>query len=118
VAPGAIASAAQITAAGAVGLTMVVFVTRADFSLLRGLLRWGGLLALAAIVAAVALEVALGAWFNLAVVGLAGAAILHDTDRLRRRFGGHRYVAAALSLFASVAMMFWHVLRLTIRARR
>jgi FtsH-binding integral membrane protein len=42
----------------------------------------------------------------------AGAAILYDTSNVLLRFPEDRYVAAALELFASVALMFWYVLRL------
>ena len=59
----------------------------------------------------------LGTWFSVAMVGLAGAAILYDTSRVLRRYPEDRYVAAALQLFASVALMFWYVLQLFIAAR-
>jgi len=43
---------------------------------------------------------------------LAGAAILFDTSNILRTYPEDRYVSAALQLFASVALMFWYVLRL------
>jgi FtsH-binding integral membrane protein len=46
------------------------------------------------------------------MVALAGAAVLHDTSKVLHHFPEDRYVAAALELFASVALMFWYVLRL------
>jgi FtsH-binding integral membrane protein len=112
VAPGAIESAAALTLIGFAGLTGIVFWTRKDFSFLGGLLRWGGVLALLVIVAAVLFGLQLGSWFSIAMVGLAGASILYDTSNVLRRFPEDRYVAAALELFASVALMFWYVLRL------
>ncbi len=45
-------------------------------------------------------------------IGLAGAAILYDTSNVLHHFPEDRYVGAALQLFASVALMFWYVLRL------
>ena len=54
----------------------------------------------------------LGTWFSVAMVGLAGAAILYDTSSILRDYPEDRYVGAALQLFASVAMMFWYVLRI------
>ena len=56
-------------------------------------------------------------WFSLFVVppALAGVAILYDTSKILRDFPEDRYVGAALQLFASVALMFWYVLRLTSR---
>ena len=46
-APGAIISAALVTALAFSGLTMVAFITRKDFSFLRGILFWAGIVALA-----------------------------------------------------------------------
>ncbi len=46
------------------------------------------------------------------MIGLAGAAILYDTSKVLRDYPEDRYVAASLQLFASVALMFWYVLRL------
>jgi FtsH-binding integral membrane protein len=111
-APGAISSAAGVTAIGFCGLTAVVFVTRKDFSFLRSVLMWGGVLALVAIVAGVLFGFQLGTFFSIAMIGLAGGAILYDTSNVLHHFPEDRYVAAALELFASVALLFWYVLRL------
>ena len=111
-APGAIQSAAVLTLIGFAGLTAIVFFTRKDFSFLGGLLRWAGMLALLTIVAGVVFGLNLGSWFSIAMIGLAGGAILFDTSNILRHYPEDRYVAAALELFASVAMMFWYVLRL------
>jgi FtsH-binding integral membrane protein len=111
-APGAIQSAAIVTLVGFAGLTAVAFVTRKDFSFLRGMLMWGGVVALLAIVGAILFGFALGTWFSVAMVGFAGAAILYDTSNVLHHFPEDRYVGAALQLFASVALMFWYVLRL------
>ena len=111
-APGAIRSAAIVTLTGFSGLTFVAWSTRKDFSFLGGMLRWGGIVALLAIVGGVVFGFQLGTWFSVAMVGMAGAAILYDTSNVLLRFPEDRYVAAALELFASVALMFWYVLRL------
>ena len=111
-APGVIESAATVTLLGFTGLTIVAFQTRKDFSFMGSMLRWAGMLALVAIVAAVLFGFELGTWFSIAMIGLAGGAILYDTSNVIHRFPEDRYVAAALTLFASVAMMFWYVLRL------
>jgi FtsH-binding integral membrane protein len=111
-APGAIRSAALITLAGFTGLTAIAFQSRKDFSFLGGMLKWAGVLALVAIVGAVAFGFNLGTWFSVAMIGLAGGAILHDTSAILRHFPEDAHVAAALELFASVALMFWYVLRL------
>jgi FtsH-binding integral membrane protein len=111
-AAGTIGSAALVTAIGFCGLTAVVFVTRKDFSFLRSALMWGGVLALVAIAAGVLFGFELGTFFSVAMIGLAGGAILYDTSNVLHHFPEDRYVGAALELFASVALMFWYVLRL------
>lgn len=114
---GVIQSAAVVTLLGFVGLTAVVFQTRKDFSFMGGLLRWGGIMALVAIAAAVLFGFELGTWFSVAMVALAGGAILHDTSNILRYWPNDRYVGASLELFASVALMFWYVLRLFMSRR-
>ena len=111
-APGTISTAAQITVTGFLGLTIVAFTTRRDFSFLGGMLRWGFMCALGVIVAGVIFGFQLGTFFSLAMVALAGAAILYDTSNVIHHFPRDRYVAASLQLFASVALMFWYVIRL------
>ena len=117
VAPGAIASAAAVTFLGFVGLSLVAFITRKDFSFLRGILCWGGIVALVLIVAGVIFGFQLGTYFSVAMVGLAGAAILYDTSNILHHYPEDRYVGAALELFASVALMLWYVLRLFMSRR-
>jgi len=116
-APGAIQSAGIVTLVGFGGLTAIVFVTRKDFSFLRGILFWGGIVALCLIAASVLFGLNLGTFFSVAMVGFAGAAILYDTSNVLRHFPEDRYVAAALQLFSSVALLFWYVLRLFIASR-
>jgi FtsH-binding integral membrane protein len=116
-APGVISSAAAVTFLGFVGLSLVAFFTRKDFSFLRGLLFWGGIVALVLIVAGVIFGFQLGTFFSVAMVGLAGAAILYDTSNILYHYPEDRYVGAALELFASVALMFWYVLRLFLSRR-
>jgi len=111
-APGTIESAAVVTMVGFTGLTIIAFMTRTDFSFLGGILRWGLGCALLVIVAGVIFGFSLGMWFSVAMVALAGAAILYDTSKILRHYPEHLYVGAALELFASVALMFWYVLRI------
>ena len=110
--PGIVESAVGVTLLGTAGLTAVAFITRKDFSFLRGILVWGGILALVGIVASVLFGFELGTWFSVAMIGFAGAAVLYDTSNILHHYPEDRYVAAALQLFASVALMFWYVLRL------
>lgn len=116
-APGAISCAAIVTFLGFSALTAVVFFTRKDFSFLRGILMWGGILALVLIVAGVIFGFQLGTFFSVAMVGLAGASVLYNTSNVLYRYPEDRYVAASLQLFASVALMFWYVLRIFISRR-
>ncbi|WP_438020281.1 Bax inhibitor-1 family protein [Sorangium sp. So ce315] len=117
VAPGAIQSAGLATMAGFAGLTAIAFVTRKDFSFLGALLRWGGICALVLIAAGVLFGFQLGTFFSVAMVAFAGAAILYDTSNVLHHFPEDRYVGAALELFASVAMLFWYLLRLFTSSR-
>jgi FtsH-binding integral membrane protein len=112
VAAGVIASAAAITLLGFASLTAMVFATRKDFSFLRGILMWGGIIALVLIAGGVLFGFHLGTFFSVAMVALAGAAILYDTSNVLHHYPQNRHVAAALELFASVALMFWYVLNL------
>jgi len=109
---GVIQSAALVTLLGFAGLTAVVMVTRKDFSFLRGIVMYGGILAVLIIVGGVVFGLNLGTWFSIAMVGLAGAAILWDTSNVLHHYPEDKYVAASLSLFASIALMFWYVLQL------
>ena len=111
-APGAISSAALVTLVAFSGLTWIAMSTGKDFSFLGGMLRWGMILALVAIVGGAIFGFQLGTWFSVAMVGLAGGAILWDTSKIMHHYPEDRYVAASLELFASVALMFWYVLQL------
>jgi len=117
VVPGAITSAAAVTFVAFAALTALVFLTGKDFSFLRGLLFWGGIMAMALIVAGVVFGFQLGTYFSVAMVAFAGAAILYDTSNVLHHYSEDRYIAAALELFASVALMLWYVLRLFINRR-
>jgi uncharacterized protein len=112
---GTIATAAWISMFAFAGLSGIAIRTGKDFSFLRSLLLWGGVLALCAIVASVIFGTELGTWFSIAMIGFAGAAILFDTQKVYRSYPPDREVAAAMSLFASLALLFWYVLRILSR---
>jgi FtsH-binding integral membrane protein len=80
-------------------------------------LLWAAIAAALLIVASVIFGFNLGTWFSVGMVVLAGAAILYDTSNVLHHYSEDRYVAAALELFASVALMFWYVLRLFLSSR-
>ncbi len=116
-APGAIDSATLVTVLGAGGLMFVAHRTRRNFSFLRAILMWGGILALITIIGAAVFGFALGTWFSVAMIGFAGAAVLYDTSNIIHEYPEDRYVAAAMQLFASIALMFWYALRLVMGSR-
>jgi len=117
VAPGAIQSAALVTMVGFGGLTAIAFISKKDFSFLGAFLKWAMVCALLLIIGGVVFGFQLGMFFSVAMVGLAGAAILYDTSNVLHHFPEDRYVGASLELFASVALMFWYVLRIFISSR-
>jgi uncharacterized protein len=114
-APGTISTAAWLSIFAFAGLSMIAIRTGKDFSFLRGILLWGGVLALALIVGGVVFGTGLGTWFSVAMIGFAGGAILYETQRVYRSYPPHLEVAAAMSLFASLALLFWYVLQLLTR---
>ena len=110
--PGVIDSAVGVTILGSVGLIATAMITRKDFSFLRGMLVWGFMLAMVAIVGSLIFGFHLGTWFSVAMIGFAGAAVLYDTSNIMLHYPEDKYVAASMQLFASIAMMFWYILRL------
>src|SRR5690606_36914571 len=86
--PAIIESAVGVTLMGVAGLTAVAFITRKDFSFLRGILVWGGLLALVAIVSSVLFGFHMGTWFSVAMIGFAGAAVLYDAADILHPYPG------------------------------
>ena len=111
-APGAITSAALLTLVGFGALTGIAMTTAKDFTFLGGMLRWVGVAALLLIVGGVVFGFQLGMFFSLAMVVFAGATILYSTSKIMRTYPEDRYVSAALELFASVALMFFYILRI------
>ena len=52
------------------------------------------------------------------LLGSPVAEILYDTSKIIHSYNPDQHVAAALELFASVALPFWYILRILMRARR
>jgi len=109
--PAMVEKAAGITLLAFAGLTAIAVFTGRDFSFLKSFLMWGGLIALGTIVLGVTFGFNLGVYFSMGMIGFAGASILYDTSNILHHYPEDKYVAAALELFASVALMFWYVLR-------
>lgn len=109
-----ILQAGGVTALLFAGLTLIAFTTKKDFSFLGGMLKIGGMIALGVIVIAVVFPsfISLGFWFSVAMVVFAAGTILYSTSNIIHHYGTEQYVAASLGLFASVALLFWYVLRI------
>lgn len=104
--------AAILTGGLFLGLTAVVFLTKKDFSFLKSILTIGFFVAMGLIVAGMIFGFDLGLWFSGAMILLAAGSILYSTYNIKNEYGTEQYVPAALSLFASLMLLFWYVLRL------
>lgn len=110
--PDILGPAVLVTLLGFTGLSGVVFMTRRDFSFLGGLLRFGFVVAILLIVAGALFGLHLGTFFSVGMIALAGGAVLYDTSNVLHHYPEDRYVSASLQLFASIALMFWYIVRL------
>ncbi len=110
--PSVILKAGIVTLGLFAGLTMTVLLTRTDFSWLAPILSIGGFAALGFIVASILFGFTLGNLFAFLMVAFAGTAILYNTSQVLHNFNTKQHVAAALTLFASVALLFWYILRI------
>ena len=115
--PTVLPAAGTITGLLFLGLTIVAFTTKADFSFLRGIIIIGSLVALGLIAVSLLLGFTLGVLFSVAMVGLASAAILYYTSNILRYYRTDQYVSASVTLFASVALLFYYVLQILISTR-
>lgn len=111
--PGVIESAGLVTSIVFGGLTVTVLVTKADFSFLKWGIVAGTVIAFGLIaVAIITGGVSLGLWFSVAMVVLACGIILYNTSNVLHRYNTEQYVAASLTLFASIALLFWYILQI------
>ncbi len=95
------------------GLTAIVFMTKKDFSFLGSLLTICSFVALGFILVAIIFGVpTLGMFFCCAMILLMAGYILYDTSNVMNHYGTDQHVAAALALFASIATLFFYILRL------
>lgn len=114
--PSAIADAAIVTAALVTGLTWIAFTTKKDFSFLRPFLMIGSIVALGACAAGAIFGFGIGVYGSAAIVMLAAGFILYNTSNIMYHYQEHQHVAAAVSLFASIALMFRFVLNMFLLA--
>lgn len=110
--PDAIMQAAIATGGLFLALTVVAFTSKKDFSFLGGMLKVGFIIALALIGASIMFGFNLGLLFSAAMILLAAGSILYSTSNIIHRYHTSQYVAASIALFASVATLFWYILRI------
>jgi FtsH-binding integral membrane protein len=101
-----------------VGLTLTVFLTKKDFSFMRGVLAIATFAALGVIIASAIFGFSLGAFFCGAMILLMAGYILYQTSMVMSYFPPTAYVAAALMLFSTIATLFWYVLQLLMALNR
>jgi FtsH-binding integral membrane protein len=100
------------------GLTLTVFVTKKDFSFMRGALMMASFGMLGVIIASALFGFHLGAIFvGFGILVMAGY-ILYQTSLVMSYFPPTAFVAAALMLFSTVATLFWYVLQLLMSLNR
>jgi uncharacterized protein len=100
-----------------VGLTATVFITKKDFSFLRGVVTVGMFAALGIIMASILFGFTLGLVFTGALIMLLALKILYDTSLMMNYFPPTHYVSAALMLFSTVATLFWNIMVFLMRMR-
>lgn len=115
--PDVLPTAAIVTLVLFGGLTGIVFLTRKDFSFLKGILGVVALGAFATIVCAAIFGFELGVFFSGAMVVLAGGYTLYYTSNVLHHYRTDQHVAASLALFSAIALMFWYVLRIFMNRR-
>ena len=94
------------------GLTATVFITKKDFSFLRGIMVIGFFVALGLIICSYIFGFSLGLIFSGAMVLLASCAVLYTTSNILHHYHTKQHVAASLALFSSVALLFWYILQI------
>ncbi len=110
-APDILGQAALVTGALVAGLTFTAFTSKVNFSFLGRVLSIGGFIALGIIVAAMLFGFSLGTWFSGAMIVFAAASVLYSTSNIIHEYNSEQHVAAALSLFSSVGLLFWYILQ-------
>jgi len=112
--PEVIPTAGILTLAMFAGLTAVVFITKKDFNFLGSLLTVCSFIALGVILVAIVVpgSIGLGKFFTIAMILLMAGYILYDTSNVMHHYDTDQHVAAALALFASIATLFYYILRL------
>jgi FtsH-binding integral membrane protein len=115
--PGALPMASAITLSAFAGLTVVSFMIKRDLSFMGRFLSMAGFGAMGFIVLSVFMPgmfASAAPYFAFAMVLLMGGYIVYQTNQIMRSYPVNGHVGAALGLFATVATLFWYVLRLVL----
>ena len=110
--------ATVITLAIFIGLTVTVFVTKKDFTFLRGILSISMFALIGVVLAAMIFGFQLGVIYSGVVVLVMAGYILYETSLVMAYFRPTQYVAAAVMLFTTVIMLFIHILRILAESQR
>jgi FtsH-binding integral membrane protein len=117
--PASIMQAGVLTVGIFGGLTAYVFISRRDFSFLRGMVVTGLIVViLAGILNIFIASSALGFAVAAATLLLFSGFVLYDTSNIIRRYPTNEYVAGALSLYLDAFNIFLALLRLLNAGRR
>jgi FtsH-binding integral membrane protein len=116
--PTLIPTAGILTLAMVGGLTLSVFVTKKDHSGLAPILSVGTLIAVGVIFAGIFFGFHLGLFFSFAMVALMSGWILYETSFVLLHHRTDQPVAAAVMLFASIATLFFYILRILAELNR
>jgi FtsH-binding integral membrane protein len=117
--PGSILAAGVLTVGIFGGLTAYVFVSKKDFSFMRGMVTTGLIVVILAGVVNIFLgSSALGFGVAAATLLLFSGFVLYDTSNIIRRYPVNEYVAGALDLYLDAFNIFLALLRILNSGRR
>jgi len=111
-------TAAALTLLTFAGLSGYVLTTKRDFTFMGPFLAVTGLVAFGVIVFSVIFGWNLGIWFSAAMILFCAGTTLYSTSKVLHSYRTDQYVSASLELFASIAMMFFYILRLLMQLQR
>ena len=118
--PGSILAAGLLTVGIFGGLTAYVFVSKKDFSFMRGMVMTGLIVVCLAVVLNLFIvgSSALSFGISCAALLLFSGFVLYDTSNIIRRYPTNEYVAGALDLYLDAFNIFLALLRILNAGRR
>lgn len=93
-------------------LTAYVFITRKDFSFMRGVLVVLSIGALGLVAGSLLFGFNLGLVFSVGMCVLAAGYILYHTSNVLHHYRTDQHVAASMALLSALALLFWYALRI------